>query len=69
MLSDLRESGSIEQDSDIVMLLHRPDATNPDDPRAGEIEVLVAKQRSGPQARVSLTHRAQFVSFCDLARG
>ena len=48
MLSDLRESGSIEQDADMVILLHRPDAFERDDPRAGEADLILAKHRNGP---------------------
>lgn len=47
-LSDLRESGSIEQDSDVVILLHRDDYTDPEVPNAGEIDLIVAKNRNGP---------------------
>jgi replicative DNA helicase len=46
-LADLRESGAIEQDADMVMFLHRPDAYDPED-RPGEAEIIVAKHRSGP---------------------
>ena len=69
MLSDLRESGSLEQDPDIVLLLHRPDAFDPQDPRAGEAEMIVAKHRSGRMGdRIALAHRASYASYCDLAR-
>ena len=48
MMSDLRESGSIEQDADIVMLLHREDVYEKESPRAGEADIIVAKHRNGP---------------------
>lgn len=48
VLSDLRESGSIEQDADIVMFIHRPDALEKDSPRANIAEIIVAKHRNGP---------------------
>ena len=48
MLSDLRESGSLEQDADMVILVHRPDACERDDPRAGEADLILAKHRNGP---------------------
>jgi replicative DNA helicase len=48
VLSDLRESGSIEQDADIVMFIHRPDALEKDSPRANVAEIIVAKHRNGP---------------------
>ena len=48
MVSDLRESGSIEQDADMVILLHREDIYDKESPRAGEADVIVAKHRNGP---------------------
>lgn len=48
ILSDLRESGSLEQDSDVVMFIHRPDALEKDSPRANIAEIIVAKHRNGP---------------------
>ena len=48
VLSDLRESGSLEQDSDIVMFIHRPDAMEKDSPKANLAEIIVAKHRNGP---------------------
>ena len=48
VLSDLRESGSLEQDADIVMFIHRPDALEKDSPRANIAEIIVAKHRNGP---------------------
>ena len=69
MLSDLRESGSLEQDPDIVLLLHRPDAFDPGGPRAGEAEMIVAKHRSGKMGdRIALAHSAIYAKYCDLAR-
>lgn len=67
-LSDLRESGAIEQDSDVVLLLHRPDAFDRDDPRAGEADIIVAKQRNGPQATIRVAHRLHLACFADMAR-
>lgn len=61
-LADLRESGAIEQDADLVMFLHRPDAYDPED-RPGEAEVIVAKHRSGPTGMVRLTWRKEFMRF------
>ncbi|MBN2712054.1 MAG: replicative DNA helicase [Planctomycetes bacterium] len=54
ILSDLRESGAIEQDADMVLLLHRPDYYDPED-SPGECEVIIAKQRNGPTGTVNLT--------------
>lgn len=63
-LSDLRESGAIEQDADIVLFLHRPDAYNKDD-QPGLAEVIVAKHRSGPTGIVNLTWRKESMRFDD----
>lgn len=61
-LADLRESGAIEQDADMVMFLHRPDAYDPED-RPGEAEIVVAKHRSGPTGIVRLTWRKEYMRF------
>jgi replicative DNA helicase len=61
-LADLRESGAIEQDADMVMFLHRPDAYDPED-RPGEAEIIVAKHRSGPTGIIRLTWRKEFMRF------
>ncbi len=61
-LADLRESGSIEQDADMVMFLHRPDAYDPED-RPGEAEIIVAKHRSGPTGLIRLTWRKEYMRF------
>ena len=63
-LADLRESGAIEQDADMVAFLHRPDAYDPED-RPGEAEVIIAKHRSGPTGIVPLTWRKEFMRFED----
>ncbi|MCA8984473.1 MAG: replicative DNA helicase [Planctomycetaceae bacterium] len=63
-LSDLRESGAIEQDADIVMFLHRPEAYDPED-RPGEAFVIVAKNRSGPIGDAHLTWIKQQLRFVD----
>jgi len=65
-LADLRESGAIEQDADLVMFLHRPDAYQADD-RPGEAELIVAKHRSGPTGIVNLTWRKEFMKFEDFS--
>lgn len=56
-LSDLRESGSVEQDADVVILLHRPELSDPDTPRAGEIELHVAKCRNGPTGTIEAVYQ------------
>ncbi|HTK60759.1 MAG TPA: replicative DNA helicase [Pseudonocardia sp.] len=67
MLSDLRESGSIEQDADMVILLHRPDAFERDDPRAGEADLILAKHRNGPTNTITVAHQLHYSRFADLA--
>jgi replicative DNA helicase len=69
MLADLRESGSLEQDADMVMLIHRPDAWERDDPRAGEADLILAKHRNGPTATVTVAHQLHYSRFNDMARG
>ncbi|WP_234329379.1 MULTISPECIES: replicative DNA helicase [unclassified Streptomyces] len=67
MVSDLRESGSIEQDADIVMLLHREDAYEKESPRAGEADIIVAKHRNGPTATVTVAFQGHYSRFVDMA--
>jgi replicative DNA helicase len=68
LLADLRESGSIEQDSDVVILLHREDAYEPESPRAGEADFIVAKHRNGPTATVTVAFQGHYSRFVDMAR-
>ncbi|MCB0915069.1 MAG: replicative DNA helicase [Actinobacteria bacterium] len=68
MVSDLRESGSIEQDADIVMLLHREDMYEPESMRAGEADFIIAKHRNGPTATISVAFQGHYSRFVDLAR-
>lgn len=66
-LSDLRESGAIEMDADIVILLHREDMYEPESPRAGEADMILAKHRNGPTGVVSVAFQRTFSRFTDLA--
>ncbi len=69
MLSDLRESGSIEQDADIVMFLYRDDYYNPEDSKKKNIaEVIIAKQRAGETGTVELAWVGQYTKFGNLAK-
>ena len=68
MLSDLRESGSLEQDADMVILIHRPDAWERDDPRAGEADLILGKHRAGPLATITVAHQLHYSRFTDLAQ-
>jgi len=69
MLADLRESGSLEQDSDVVMFLYRDEMYNRDSPDKGAAEVIIAKHRSGPTGSVKLVFRGQYTKFGNAARG
>lgn len=60
---------SLEQDADMVILLHRPDAFEPDDPRGGEADIIVGKHRAGPTATITVAHQLHFSRFVDMARG
>lgn len=66
ILSDLRESGAIEQDADVVMLLHRPDYYDPED-APGQAEVIIAKQRNGPTGTVQLAFIRNQLRFENLS--
>ena len=68
-LADLRESGSLEQDADVVMLLYRPDSQDKDDERAGEADIILAKHRGGPIDTVQVAHQLHYSKFVDMARG
>jgi len=67
MVSDLRESGSLEQDADMVILLHREDAYDKETPRAGEADLIVAKHRNGPTATITVAFQGHFARFVDMA--
>ena len=67
LLSDLRESGSIEQDSDVVILLHREDFYERESARAGEADLIVAKHRNGPTATVTVAFQGHYSRFVDMA--
>ena len=67
MLSDLRESGSIEQDADLVLMIYRDEYYNPETPDRGITEVIVTKHRNGPIGTVKLLFEPQFTRFRNLA--
>ena len=69
LLADLRESGSIEQDSDLVMFLYRDEVYNPDTEARGEAELIVAKHRNGPTGIVRLAFMNQYTKFASIAKG
>lgn len=69
MLSDLRESGAIEQDADIVMFIHREDYYNPETEKKNIAEIIIAKNRSGETGTVELAWLGQYTKFANLYRG
>lgn len=68
MLSDLRDSGAIEQDADMVMFLYRDEYYNPDSDDKGIAEVIVGKHRNGPTGKIQLAWLEQYTKFASLAR-
>ena len=66
MMSDLRESGSIEQDADIVAFLYRDDYYDKESESKNQIEIILAKQRNGPTGTVTLAFKKEFNKFLDV---
>jgi len=67
-MSDLRESGSLEQDADVVILMHREDAYERESPRAGEVDVIVEKNRKGPKATITCAFQGHYSRVADMAK-
>ncbi|MBC2959556.1 replicative DNA helicase [Nocardioides deserti] len=67
MMSDLRESGSIEQDADMVVLLHRDDVYEKESTRPGEADLIVAKHRNGPTRDITVAFQGHYSRFVDMA--
>lgn len=68
-IADLRESGAVEQDADVVILLYREDVHDKDSPRAGEADLIVAKHRNGPTCDVTVAFQGHYSRFKDLYQG
>lgn len=67
-MADLRESGSLEQDADMVILIHRPDLGDPDSMRVGEADLIVAKHRNGPTRDVTVVFQGHYSRFANMAQ-
>lgn len=67
-VSDLRESGSLEQDANKVILINRPDSQNPDDARAGEVDFIIGKNRGGPLGTITVASQLHYSRFADIPR-
>jgi replicative DNA helicase len=69
MMSDLRESGAIEQDADLILFIYRDEVYNPESPSRGMAEIILAKQRNGPTGKLTLTFLGKYTRFENYAGG
>lgn len=68
IMADLRESGSIENDADVIVLIHREDAYERESPRAGEADLIVDKHRGGPKATLTVSFQGHYARFMDMGQ-
>ena len=69
VMSDLRESGALEQDADVILFIYRDEVYKPDSPDKGTAEILISKQRNGPTGKVMLTFRGEYTRFENYTAG